>query len=223
MLRPGTSAGRPAAVTRSDRHLPPADPARERPIVEYEPLPFTGSAVHDVEAERLEPPGARSCAARCRRRRGARAGRRESAPAARASRPRNRAFGRPGELIRGDLGDVERVPQIDLAAGDLDPGIAVIVKLPSGCAAAVAGSRGNCHRAGLRAKTIDAAPHARYSHGAPVGSMGAGAKTGPRVCRMLLPLRVVEARPADPPCTGTNAGASGRRRSHRHPAGASSP
>ena len=118
--------GDTSAVACADGYLTPADPARKRRVPECELGAVASRPIDDVESERLQSTGAgsRDGSVLDDSKRQAPAVERQDEVACEGGgivgAPELRA-----ELVRRDLGDVERVSDVDVAAGDLDAGVAI--------------------------------------------------------------------------------------------------
>ena len=117
------------------------------------------------------------------------------------------------ELVRRNLGDVERVPDVDVAAGDLDAGVAIDREVSERVRA-----RRRRHRkqsgqdaAERNQDKCDAAPHRTGSHYASRRFVEAGPDRPPRMnVRPTCP-SCCRSPTADPRCTGRIRAGSGRR------------
>ena len=214
----GTLERATRAVPRRDRHLAPADPARERVSSKRERRPGRGRRVDDVEPQRLQAAGAGSRAATSwsttrsgtRRRRASARARGRAAPRspARGRRPRAGTSGSRRGRARSGRRSVAR---------DLDAGVPVDREVPE----RVRRRRGRSDEEGGEGeKRGDEAftgvvrqGASRFAESEAVGGRPEGR---PRATYRPLPESTCPSccrtRSADPRCTGTIRGGSGRRR-----------
>ena len=209
----GRGATRPPSRALRVTSRQPIGPETTCPGTRARRLP--SRAIDDVESERLQATGAgsRDDPVLDDSKRHAPAVERQDEIASEGGRIA-RAPDLRAELIGRDLGDVERVPDVDVAAGDLDAGVAIDREVAERVRArrrrrreqsgddAAERNQGKC----------DAAPHRTGSHYASKRFVEAGARPAPTMnVRPTCP-SCCRSPTADPRCTGRIRAGSGRRR-----------